>query len=66
MYSFSYHFLQIEMDASLAPPKHLMNSEHSLEKIGLFWMKCSNKTLKNLPYFWITKTHVFLVFQKVR
>ena len=27
-------------------------------------MKCSNKTLKNLPYFWNTKTQVvFFVFQ---
>ena len=34
------------------------------KKRGLCLMKCSSKTLQNLPYFWNTKTHmrVHLVF----
>ena len=36
---------------------------HSSELRGLCLMKCSSKTLQNLPYFWNMKTHlVFFSF----
>ena len=51
----------------LAFEDYVVVTGHSSEIRGMCSMKCSSKTLQNLPYFWNTKTHaVFFVFHFVQ